>query len=68
MKQQNLLKRSLPHSCIVFLATIFTSKVSHMQQSLINVGGWNAYVHLPWDYNANPTTIISNHYFLSRLG
>lgn len=67
MKHRNLFERAIL-TALLFLATVFTvSKVS-AQQSLINVGGWNAYVHLPWDYNANPTTQYPTIIFFPGLG
>ena len=67
MKQQPLLKR-FPFTVLIFLATIFSVCKVSAQQSLINVGGWNAYVHLPWDYNANPTTQYPTIIFFPGLG
>ena len=32
------------------------------------MGGWNAYVHLPWDYDANPTTEYPTIIFFPGLG
>ena len=67
MKSVNLLKRStLP--VLFFLGTIFSTISLYAQQSLINVGGWNAYVHLPWDYNANPGTQYPTIIFFPGLG
>ncbi len=67
MKQPPLLKR-FPFTVLIFLATIFSVCKVSAQQSLINVGGWNAYVHLPWDYNANPTTQYPTIIFFPGLG
>lgn len=67
MKQTNLLRR---HSSIVlfFLAGIFTVSIVSAQQSLISVGGWNAYVHLPWDYDANSKTGYPTIIFFPGIG
>ncbi len=67
MKQRNL-RRRLALTVLFFLATIFTVSTLSAQQSLISVGGWNAYVHLPWDYNANPKTSYPTIIFFPGLG
>ncbi|MEO8569832.1 MAG: PKD domain-containing protein, partial [Ginsengibacter sp.] len=38
----------------LFISTFLNFTNSFAQQSLIDVDGWNAYVHVPWDYYANP--------------
>lgn len=38
------------------------------QQTLIKVSDWNAYVHLPWDYNANPGKSYPTIIFIPGLG
>ncbi|MEP6582960.1 MAG: hypothetical protein ABJA90_01785 [Ginsengibacter sp.] len=67
MKQTNLIKRFNLIALSLTIAVCSVSKVS-AQQSLINVGGWNAYVHLPWDYNANPTTNYPTIIFFPGIG
>ena len=67
MKLRNL-RRRLALTVLFFLATIFTVSKLSAQQSLISVGGWNAYVHLPWDYNANPKTKYPAIIFFPGLG
>ncbi|MEP7231311.1 MAG: hypothetical protein ABI691_13715 [Ginsengibacter sp.] len=67
MKQPNLISRFIL-TVMLFLAAFFTTNKVSAQQSLINVGGWNAYVHLPWDYDANPTTEYPTIIFFPGLG
>ena len=68
MKQLNLLKRAIFSAWLFSAMILSVSKVSAQQQTLINVGGWNAYVHLPWDYNANPNTLYPTIIFFPGLG
>lgn len=51
----------------LFLFLLFTTKVN-AQQSLIQVNSWNAYVHLPWDYNTTPTKRYPTIIFFPGLG
>ena len=44
------------------------SKGASAQQSLINVSGWNAYVHLPSSYSANPAKSYPTIVFFPGLG
>lgn len=43
---------------LIFLLLIqfFNCKTLFAQQTLIDANGWNAYVHLPWDYDLNSST------------
>ncbi len=66
MKNNFTFKKRL--TFLFFLAVIQTHNIVSAQQTLINVGGWNAYVHLPWDYNANPTTKYPTIIFMPGLG
>lgn len=50
---------------IFFLLFTFTT---FAQQTLIKVGGWNAYVHLPSGYNSNPTKNYPAILFIPGLG
>ena len=59
-------KRVLTFLFLVFC--VFNSNNSVAQQSLINVQGWNAYVHLPWDYSLNPTATYPTIIFFPGLG
>lgn len=52
----------------IFISTLLNFTNSFAQQSLINVNGWNAYVHLPWDYNANPTATYPTIIFFPGTG
>ncbi len=52
--QKNQL-RTLRGGCLALLA-FFISHKANSQQTLTTIGGWNAYVHLPWDYNNNSNT------------
>ena len=40
----------------LFISTFLNFTNVFAQQTLVDVNGWNAYVHLPWDYSANPKT------------
>ncbi len=51
-----------------FLFSCFFNSALFAQQSLINVQGWNAYVHLPWDYYSNPTATYPTIIFFPGLG
>src|ERR1043165_141420 len=54
---------------IILLITFLCCNVSvKSQQSLINVNGWNAYVHLPWDYSLNPTKSYPTIIFFPGIG
>lgn len=66
MKTNSTFKKRL--TVLFFLAIFQTHNIVSAQQTLINVGGWNAYVHLPWDYNANPTTKYPTIIFFPGLG
>ncbi|MDQ6845616.1 MAG: PKD domain-containing protein, partial [Bacteroidota bacterium] len=61
-----LYKRAFPYLC--FFATFFNYFHADAQQSLINVNGWNAYVHLPWDYYLNPTATYPTIIFFPGTG
>ncbi len=67
MKPRNILQRPVL-TALLFLMSAFSSKTTLAQQTLISVGGWNAYVHLPWDYNQNPTTSYPTIIFFPGLG
>lgn len=52
---------------VFFTILMFATLTGRSQQKLINVNGWNAYVHVPWDYNQttkNYPTIL----FIPGLG
>ena len=51
---------------LFFLCLLFTEAKS--QQTLIQVNTWNAYIHLPWDYNLNPTKKYPTIIFFPGLG
>ncbi len=53
---------------LLFLGIIVKTNMASAQQTLVNVGGWNAYVHLPWDYAANPATEYPTIIFFPGLG
>ncbi len=59
-------KKAIPF--LIFISIIFNFQYSFAQQSLVNVNGWNAYVHLPWDYNANPTASYPTIIFFPGTG
>ncbi len=54
--------------CVMFCFLTLISTTSFSQQTLTSVNGWNAYVHLPWDYNANPTKKYPTIIFIPGLG
>lgn len=49
---------------IIFIAPVKTQA----QQTLTQINGWNAYVHLPWDYNANPNKHYPTIVFFPGIG
>ncbi len=52
----------------ILISTFLNFSSSLAQQSLVNVNGWNAYVHLPWDYNSNPTATYPTIIFFPGTG
>ena len=59
-------KKSLPF--FILISTFFNLNNAFSQQSLISVNGWNAYVHLPWDYYSNPTATYPTIIFFPGTG
>ena len=53
---------------VLGIISIFFAGGTFAQQTLINVNGWNAYVHVPWDYAANPTKSYPTIIFIPGLG
>lgn len=62
--------RSLKGLCIAVLCsvTFLFPSTSFSQQKLIQVDGWNAYVHLPWDYDLHPDLLYPTIFFIPGLG
>ncbi|MEP7250799.1 MAG: PKD domain-containing protein [Ginsengibacter sp.] len=52
----------------ITLSILLSFTKSFAQQSLVNVNGWNAYVHLPWDYYANPNATYPTIIFFPGTG
>ncbi|HEV8083368.1 MAG TPA: choice-of-anchor Q domain-containing protein, partial [Chitinophagaceae bacterium] len=52
----------------LFISTFLNFTNVFAQQTLVNVNGWNAYVHLPWDYSANPKTSYPTIIFFPGTG
>ena len=61
------MKKVFRLSAIVFVLFHLSLRVQS-QQSLINVTGWNAYVHLPSSYASNPTKNYPTIIFFPGLG
>lgn len=55
---------------IAILSLLLFTSVSNVfaQQSLIKVDGWNAYVHVPWDYDLHPAKDYATIIFIPGLG
>ena len=53
---------------VLGIVSVFCVCSTYAQQSLISVNGWNAYVHVPWDYNSNPTQKYATIIFIPGLG
>ncbi|MEO6869144.1 MAG: T9SS type A sorting domain-containing protein [Ginsengibacter sp.] len=53
---------------VLGIILIFFLNSTYAQQSLISVNGWNAYVHVPWDYNSNPSQKYATIIFIPGLG
>lgn len=66
MKNQTNL-RKYAHS-VLFATCLLMSATAFSQQTLTTVNGWNAYVHLPWDYNANPGKSYPTIIFIPGIG
>ncbi len=66
MKSQIFTSKS--RALVLGIISILFVGSTYAQQSLISVNGWNAYVHLPWDYNSNPTQKYATIIFIPGLG
>ncbi|MEP6583275.1 MAG: PKD domain-containing protein [Ginsengibacter sp.] len=55
-------------SVIIFISIFLNFTNASAQQSLVNVNGWNAYVHLPWDYNVNKSSTYPTIIFFPGTG
>lgn len=55
-------------TALFFCLSIFTNNNLKAQQTLTTIDGWNAYVHLPWDYAANPTKTYPTIVFFPGIG
>jgi len=66
MKNLNILKKyTIGIISSILLLLNFSGSA---QQTLIKVNGWNAYVHLPWDYDQNPGKDYPTIIFIPGLG
>lgn len=66
MKNQSSLKKYAQG--VFFLLCLLLSGSAFSQQTLTTVNGWNAYVHLPWDYDAHPDKSYPTIIFIPGLG
>lgn len=53
---------------ICLIMALLLSSTVRSQQTLTQINSWNAYVHLPWDYNINTTTKYPTIVFFPGLG
>ncbi len=60
-------KNFLPNAFLLSFF-LFLANVSKSQQTLTQIGGWNAYVHLPANYAVNTTTNYPTIIFFPGLG
>ena len=66
MKNQTSIKKYAQG--IFFSLCLLLSGSAFSQQTLKTISGWNAYVHLPWDYAAHPEKTYPTIIFIPGLG
>lgn len=68
MKNQKIRLFKKAVSFFIFISSVLNFTSSFAQQSLVNINGWNAYVHLPWDYYSNPNATYPTIIFFPGTG